>query len=168
MITQLIVSVVGPEQMGFIKQVTLKTKELGGKWLANKITHLDGQIAGLLKLEIETSQLDAFRAMMQDFEGINVSYHEPAGIEQGKQPLVKLTLEGEDRSGLTSEITHLLYDLDVGIEHYESQRYPVIGLNTGVFEANLSLRLPETLSVNGLKSELEQLNDQLRVFVDDK
>lgn len=167
MTTQLIVSIVGPDKSGLIKQLTHKTADLGGTWVANKVTHLDGQVAGLLKLKIDEQKLDDFKSMMADIEGISVGYHEVSEAEPIKKTLVKLTIESEDRSGLTSEITHLLYDLDVVIDHFESQRYPIIGLNNGVFEAHLTLELPEALDVESLKTEVEKLSDQLRVFVDD-
>jgi len=165
MATQLIVSVVGPEQDGFINKLTLKTRELGGRWLANKLTHLDGQMAGLLKLEIAEENVEPFKAMMLTFDGIVASYHEVLESSNESKKLVKLTLEGEDRTGLTSDITHLLYDQDVSVEHFESQRYPVTGLGTGVFEANLNLKLPSTLSVESLKADLEALSDRMRVFL---
>jgi glycine cleavage system regulatory protein len=163
--TLIIVSVVGKDQEGFINKLTLKTKELSGRWLANKIAHLDGQIAGLLKMEIDTDKLDAFKSMMSEFKDINVDYHDVSDQPDQQKKVVSLTLEGEDRSGLTSDITHLLYDQDVQVTHFESQRYPVTGLGTGVFEAHLSVHLPTTVSLDQLKQDLESLSDRMRVFV---
>lgn len=162
--TQIILSVTGKDQEGFINKLTVKTKALSGKWLSNKLTHLDGFVAGLLKMEIDTDKLDEFKTMMAEFEGITTSYFDvPTDIESHSKTL-KLTLEGEDRSGLTSDITHLLYDQDIKVEHFESQRYPVTGLGTGVFEAQLDIKLPESVSVDALKTDLEALSDRMRVF----
>ena len=162
--TQIVISVVGKDQESFINKLTVKTKALGGKWIANKLAHMDGQVAGLLKMEIDEDKLAAFKAMMSDFSGISVGYHDALDTTNDVPKSVKLTLEGEDRSGLTSDITHLLFEQDVKVEHFESQRYPVTGLGTGVFEAHLDLKLPETLSVENLKVELEGLSDRMRVF----
>ena len=162
--TQIIVSVVGKDQGGFINTLTVKTKELGGRWLANKVAHLDGQVAGLLKMEIDEQKLPEFKAMMAEFTNVIADYHE--AIEEASSPTksVQLTIEGEDRSGLTSDITRLLYDEDVKVEHFESQRYPVIGLGTGVFEAHLDVRLPATVSLESLRAKLETLGG-VRVFL---
>lgn len=162
--TQIVISIAGQDQEGFINKLTVKTKALGGKWVANKLAHMDGQIAGLLKMEIESDKLDAFKSMMAEFKDLSVNYHEAANSAENPAKSVKLTLEGEDRSGLTSDITHLLYEQDVLVEHFESQRYPVTGLGTGVFEAHLDLKLPQTLSIDSLKVELEGLGDRMRVF----
>ncbi len=162
--TEIIVSVVGKDQGGFINNLTVKTKELGGRWLANKVAHLDGQIAGLLKMEIDDQQLPAFKAMMAEFSNIITDYHEVSATDNAPSKTVHLTIEGEDRSGLTSDITRLLYDEDVKVEHFESQRYPVIGLGTGVFEAHLDVRLPETVSLESLRTKLETLGG-VRVFL---
>lgn len=162
--TQIVISIAGQDQEGFINKLTVKTKALGGKWVANKLAHMDGQIAGLLKMEIESDKLDAFKSMMAEFKDLSVSYHAAVSAEDSAAKSIKLTLEGEDRSGLTSDITHLLYEQDVLVEHFESQRYPVTGLGTGVFEAHLDLKLPHTLTVDNLKVELEGLNDRMRVY----
>jgi glycine cleavage system regulatory protein len=162
--TQIVISVVGKDQESFINKLTVKTKALGGKWIANKLAHMDGQVAGLLKMEIDEDKLSDFKTMMSDFSDINVDYHDALDSANEVPKSVKLTLEGEDRSGLTSDITHLLFEQDVKVEHFESQRYPVTGLGTGVFEAHLDLKLPETLSVENLKAELEGLSDRMRVF----
>ena len=96
--TQIIVSVVGKDQGGFINTLTVKTKELGGRWLANKVAHLDGQVAGLLKMEIDEQKLPEFKAMMAEFTNVIADYHE--AIEEASSPTksVQLTIEGEDRS----------------------------------------------------------------------
>jgi glycine cleavage system regulatory protein len=166
MTVQLIVSIVGSDKMGLMKQLTTQTAELGGSWITNKVTHLDGKVAGLLKLEIDSEKLPAFKEMMSRFTELTVDYHDAIDSASVKKKLVRLVIEAEDRSGLTSEITHLLYDLDVAIDHLDTHRYPVIGLNTGVFEAHLTLELPEGLGVEGLKNEIEKLGTQTRVFID--
>jgi len=165
MTTQLIVSVLGPEQEGFIHQLTLKTRALGGRWLANKLTHLDGQMAALLKVEIALDQIEPFKAMVLEQDGYIATFHDVHDNAATVSALVKLTIEGEDRTGLTSDITNLLFQQQIQVDHFESQRYPVIGLPTGVFEANLTLKLPEHLSIDALKAELETLSGRLRVFV---
>ena len=163
--TEIIISIVGTDQDGFINDLTLKTKALGGRWLANKIAHLDGQIAGLLKMEIDTEQLDAFKAMVAEYSHINADFHDVLLYQQHPKQSVQLTVEGEDRGGLTSDITRLLFDKGIKVEHFESQRFPVIGLGTGVFEAHLDLSLPSSTSVETLKENLESLGGGLRVFV---
>ncbi|TXR53479.1 glycine cleavage system protein R [Reinekea thalattae] len=164
--TQLIVSIQGPDRIGLFKQLTEDTAKLGGVWLANKMIHLEGQMSGLLKLDIEEEQLPAFEELMAEFYDYSVSYHPVSGDKLNIRQMARITVEGEDRQGLTSEITHLLYEQDVFIDHFESRRYPVIGLSTGVFEAKLTLSLPEGLSADELKVSLEQLDKQLRVFMD--
>ncbi|WP_196157918.1 glycine cleavage system protein R [Reinekea sp. G2M2-21] len=162
----LIISVAGKDQDGFINTLTVKTKALGGKWLANKLAHLDGHIAGLLKMEIDAEQIDAFKTMMTEFDHIEATYYDSTDMDYRHETnSVQLTIEGEDRSGLTSDITRLLFDQDVKVEHFESQRYPVIGLGTGVFEAHLEVRLPASVTVDTLKDSLETLGGGLRVFL---
>lgn len=159
----LLVSVVGQEKQDFINKLTLNTRKLGGKWLVNRLGHLDGQIAGLFKLEIDEQQVAAFKQMMASFTSIQTFYHEVGLTEDHHINEVQLKLEAEDRSGLTTEITQLLLQQDVEVHSFQSQRYPVIELGTSVFEAHLDVSLPESLNVEQLKTELESIGENLRV-----
>ncbi len=161
----IIVSITGTDQDGFFNDLTVKTRALGGKWLANKFAHLDGQFAALLKLEIEQDKLDDFKEVLNTYENIQVSYKDTTDASEAQGKPVKLTLEGEDRSGLTSDVTHLLTEQDVKVEHFESRRYPITELGTDVFEAHLDLLLPASLSIESLKKHLEGLAGRMRVFV---
>lgn len=163
--TQLIIAIYGKDHDGLINQLTLKTKALGGKWLANKLTHLDGFIAGLFKMEIDSDDVDAFKSMTAEFTDVKFSLFEQSEQPSDLRKSFRLTIEGEDRSGLTSDITQLLYDQDVHVVHFQSQRFPVVGLGTGVFEAEIDIELPDSLHFNSLKSQLESLGGQLRVFL---
>lgn len=162
--TQLLISITGADHDGFFNQLTQKTKTLGGKWLANKFAHLDGQLAALLKLEIDEDKLPEFKSMMATFTAVEARYTAPRNSKTTGQA-VTFTLEGEDRSGLTSDITHLLDENDVKVEHFESRRYPITELGTDVFEAQLDLFLPASISAEHLKSHLENLSGRMRVFI---
>lgn len=163
MTVQIVVSISGLDRPGLFNELTVKTKALSGKWLSNKITHLDGYFAGLLKLQIDPDNLDDFKSMVSDFSDITVEYHEASENSPEPSTPIKLVIEGQDRSGLTSDITHLFNNLDVQVTHYESQRYPVTGLGTDVFEAKVDLQLPASLSIEQLKSDLEALDEKIRV-----
>ena len=163
--TQLLISITGPQTDGFFNELTVATKALGGKWLANKFAYLDGRMAALLKLEIDRSQVSQFEQVLANFTDMTVSYEAAQDIDSDSVQSVQFTLEGEDRSGLTSDITHLLDTSHVQVKQFESRRYPITELGTEVFEANLELLLPPSVSVASLQSQLEQLSDRMRVFV---
>lgn len=154
----------GEDSDGLINQMTLKTKALGGVWLASKLTHLDGYIAGLLKVEIDDARMSEFKAMTQEFAEIQFSIYDATEHADEPRPSIRLIIEGEDRSGLNSEITQLLYDQDVRVIHFQSHRFPVVGLGTGVFEAKLEVELPPSMTTSSLKTLIESLDEQLRVF----
>lgn len=158
------VSLVGKNAEGFFNALTDKTKLLGGTWRANKLAQLDNYVTGLLKLEIDENALENFKQMTEDFEDITFGFHEELSEETQACLSVHLTIECEDRQGLTSDITKLLLDKKVLVDHFESQRYPVEGLEMEVFEAQLEVKLPTILTVEQLVSDLKELNDRMQVF----
>ena len=158
------VSLVGKNSEGFFNALTDQTKSMGGTWRANKLAQLDGYVTGLLKLEIDEAEFENFKRMTQDFNGITFGFHEELSEEIPACLAVHLTIECEDRQGLTSDITKLLLDKNVLVDHFESQRYPVEGLEMEAFEAQLEVKLPTTLTIEQLVSELKELNDRMQVF----
>lgn len=164
---QVIVSVIGDDKAGFINQLSLDTGKLGGSWLSHKLVHLDGQLAGLFKLDIDDSQMPAFKDLLAGLDGITATISELSSSGYQSMVDVHLNLECDDRKGLTADITQILSGLEILILNFESHRYPVMGLNTGAYAAKLELKIPSSLSTDTLKTQIESLGSSVQVFITD-
>ncbi|WP_158583919.1 glycine cleavage system protein R [Salinibius halmophilus] len=163
MMKQYLVSVMGPDQRNFLHKLSEQTLALNGRWISNKVCHFEGRMAAIFKLEIAEDAVAKFEAVLQRFEHITYDIA-PISPKEDNHPIeVHMHIEGEDRNGLTTEITEKLKDYDVHIGHFESQRLPVVGVSNGVYTAQITAFLPNSIDPEELKSDLEGLHSKFRV-----
>lgn len=160
---QYLVSVMGPDQRNFLHKLSEQTLALNGRWISNKVCHFEGRMAAIFKLEIDPAKLPNFEQALARFDHLVVDIS-PIAEKADNHPIeVSMHIEGEDRNGLTTEITQLLKDQDVHIGHFESQRLPVMGISGGVYTAQVTAFLPNSIDPEVLKADLEALHSKFRV-----
>ncbi|RCU52838.1 MULTISPECIES: glycine cleavage system protein R [Corallincola] len=156
MSVQFMVSIVGPEHQGMLKLMAEKTHSLGGRWLDSKTNHLGGQFAGLIKIDIPAENETQMKGEFAALEGFNVLFSPIKDAEVGAT--VNVSYDSSDRPGLVSEITHLLTEEGVKVEHMESHRVGVVELGSNIFTAQMKLRLPQDVEPNTIAAKLESLD----------
>ncbi|GAA5218003.1 glycine cleavage system protein R [Corallincola platygyrae] len=156
MSAQFMVSIMGPERFGLLKQLAEKTHALGGRWLDSKTNHLGGQFSGLLKVEVPIENAPALKAELSELEGYLVNINEVANTDAGAT--LNVSYDANDRPGLVSDITHVLTDQGVQVEHMECHRVGVAELGTNIFTAQMKLRLPNDMEPAMVTAELESLD----------
>ena len=84
------------------------------------------------------------------------------------KPTHSLSLEilGQDRPGIIFDITQKLATLNVNIEELESEVRPASMSGGSLFNAKLTLGLPEGLSSEEVQDLLESMSDQFMVDID--
>ena len=161
------VTVTGEGDLEILNKLAEETCSYGAKWLTSKVSRIGEQIAALILIDIDSEQLgcleDDFRVK---FPTLNFSYSEPKVEAAIFSAPVHLTLDCEDRSGLTREINDLLTGLEVEVEHIHTLRAPVVSLGRSVYEAQMTLRLPSDVTKANLIHKLEQIDDKIRVSCD--
>jgi len=168
MSTQFMVTVTGADRSGLVRQLAEKTHLRGGKWLDSKIVHLEGLFAGIIKIDIPDNAAQTLKKELQALEGLELSFAEPSVTEKVPSSIVNLNVKATDRPGIISDITHLLMDNSVSVEHMECHRFDVSGISNTVFSANLVLAVPLDMDSKSLVEELEALGDGMRVELEPK
>ncbi|MCG8448861.1 MAG: ACT domain-containing protein, partial [Pirellulales bacterium] len=82
-----------------------------------------------------------------------------------ESPVVQLSLVGQDRPGIVREISRLLAAHGVNVEELntECKRAPNSGQE--LFQAHAQLRLPTGVSVDTLRTALEQVASDMMVDI---
>jgi len=168
MSTQFMVTVTGADRSGLVRQLAEKTHLRGGKWLDSKIVHLEGLFAGIIKIDIPDSAAQALKSELQALEGLQIVFAEPEMMEKVPLSTLILNIKATDRPGIISDITHLLMDNSVTVEHMECHRFDVSGISNTVFSANLVLSVPLDTDSKSLVEALEALGDGMRVELEAK
>ncbi|KUI99391.1 glycine cleavage system protein R [Vibrio sp. MEBiC08052] len=164
-----IVSFIGDAAPADIHHLAAITHENGGQWITSKINYLENRVAALIKIsapeETEMYIKDAF--LSQPNLSTMITDCEPHDTEQKKE--YNLRIDANDRAGIVNEITHLLDSQRIRVLDMNCQRIFISdshGVNSSLFTAHISLRLPETLLIDDIISELESLSEDTQVMID--
>ncbi|MFK3973181.1 glycine cleavage system protein R [Pseudomonas sp. NPDC087358] len=161
----LIVTVFAPDQPGHVERIASCIADHGGNWLESRMTHMAGQFAGIIRVDVpDQAQTELRQALggLSDY-GIRVQFAE-IGVEipASRKP-ISMELVGNDRPGIVRDVTRLLTGQGVNVEQLVTNVEPAPMSSETLFRANAVLGLPPTLSLEALQESLETLADELMV-----
>lgn len=168
MLSNLVMTVIGPDRPGLVELVTAQVVEHGGNWLESRMCRLGGQFAGIVRVEVPSenseSLLKKLEALAKD--GLQIS----ATAEAARAPVARgtvatLELVGQDRPGILHQISRVLAQHRVNVEELSSDRVNAPMDGSMLFQARVAVSLPAGVSIAQLRSELEKIASDLMVDV---
>jgi glycine cleavage system regulatory protein len=166
--TSLVLTILGQDRPGLVDSLAQVVAEHGGNWVESRMAHLAGQFAGILRVEVDAPEAEALTAALKGLANVGLeSVVLPDRATQGdeRQPLVSLSLVGQDRPGIIREISHVLAAQGVNVEelHTECANAPTTGQS--LFRAHAKLRLPPHATALSLREALEKVAEDLMVDI---
>jgi glycine cleavage system regulatory protein len=161
MLEQFLVTITGPYRPGIMNQLAALTHQHQGKWLSNKMANLEGQFAAIIKVELPQASTSALQAALAALPELQLTVHEHSPIPTQTTQSIELKIDARDQPGLINEITKVISDQDISVDHMASRRLSVPGTGDTVFTAEFSLTTPAELSPATLVAELEALYPHL-------
>jgi len=163
----LVMTLLGPDRPGLVEAVAECVRRHDGNWLESRLARLSGHFAGILQLQLPAEQEDAFRDALRDLEKkerlqclISVS---EAPVASGR--LVTLNCIGQDRPGIVYAVSDVLAGFGVNVESFDSACVSAPMSGETLFEATLTVRLPEELDLDALEKRLSDIGDELMLDV---
>ncbi len=164
----LIVTLTGPDRVGFVEGVTKLILEHGGNVEKSRMARLGGEFAVLMLVSVEE---DAFASMSESVtklrdEGYQVATRETSvGGESKYAGWIPYTIEvnGADHEGIIHTITRYLADQGINIETLNTGMVPAPMSGMPLFTMHALVLAPAALSLTELRSSLGALGDQLSV-----
>ncbi len=163
----LVVTLVGPDRPGLVGAVSDVVKHHGGNWLESRMSHLAGQFAGIVLVDVAEADSAALVAGLHALKdkGLKVvaeldasPLHAPTG-----GTLWELSVVGNDRPGIVREVSQVLAAHDVNVEEFSTECTDAPQGGGQIFRATARLRLPDGLSTGELQHELEELAADLMI-----
>lgn len=171
--TALVVTVMGPDRPGIVSLLADRAHRFGASWAASRLANLAGEFAGMVHFEVPRENADALANALRGLESsglrLVVAKSEGSGAPAGLRG-IDLELVGEDRLGIVSNLTRILAEHGISIEHIHTE---IVGGKTSgkqTFKVAAHLLAPRALASDDLRSKLEVLANEmmLDIALDDR
>jgi glycine cleavage system regulatory protein len=166
----LVLTVVCDDRPGIVARLSHKVEQHGGNWTDSSMLSLAGKFAGILLASVPAGQVEALVADLQALkaEGIQVDVHRSSGAAAppaGEARHVVLELVGQDRPGIVRDITAILSRHGVNVLELDSSCESASMSGEMMFRARARLLIPNMLSRDVLRADLERLANELMVDI---
>lgn len=163
----LVLTVIAADKPGLVETLAQTIRAHGGNWLESRMARMAGQFAGILRVDIAESTVDALRHDLQalNSQGISVQLAVSAAAQEQEPEHLQLELLGNDRPGLILEVSQILARHGVNVEALETERSPAPMSADLLFRAEALLAVGPKTNLDQLRSDLENLADDLMVDI---
>jgi len=168
--TYFILSAIGKDRPGIVADVSEVIYECGGNIEDSSMSLLRNHFALLLLFSIEREEarhkLSSRLNRLESEKNLTVFYS-PITFEEA-QPKVKeqtdpfkITTSGVDHAGIVFKVCRLLADRRINIVDMETHRVFSAESGTPLFEMDIDIDVPRSVSEEGLREDLHRLANEL-------
>jgi len=166
--THLVFTVIAKDRPGLVERMAETIAGLGGNWIESSMARLGGEFAGIVRVAIasETSKELVIQLQALAADGIDITLRsDKDGEEAPKGASARLDLVSQDHPGILRDITHVLSEKGVSIEHLETEVTAGSMQGEAMFKAIADLRLPVGLDPADLSEALQETAGDLMADV---
>jgi len=167
-LTDIVVTLIGPDRPGLVEAVAATVAEHGGNWLEGRMAQLAGKFAGILRVEVPAERAAELTSALGALEknGLRL-IAEIAGPAPAAGPSSTMDVEllGLDRPGLVREVSSVLAARRVNVEALTTDVYSAPMTADSMFRARARVRVPAGVDAAELRQSLERLAGDLMVDI---
>lgn len=166
----LLLSFVGTDRAGLTKDISNVIADCSGNWMESRLVELSGKFAGILLIQLPTSNIDRLKNNLNDLPDSDLTWViENIDNDQCAAPprrLLTLELIGNDRAGIVRDVTECLAKLNLNVEEMSSEFSDAPMSSEKLFKANIrvSTELDGTSS-DDIQDALESLANELMIEI---
>jgi glycine cleavage system regulatory protein len=166
MLATLVMTVIGPDRPGLVQLVAARVADHSGNWLESRMSHLGGQFAGILRVEVAAERQEELLRALQGLEadGLRVIVHaEHGATPKAAGAAATIELVGQDRPGILRSVSGVFAAHGVNVEELVSERVSAPMGGGTLFQAHATVLVPEETSIGALRADLEKIASDLMV-----
>lgn len=165
----IVLTIMADDRPGIVEKIAAVVSANGGNWLESSMSRLAGKFTGILLVEApagnKQSLIDAMQALSA--EGISIRAASGSHISETQGQEMLLTVVGNDRPGIVSEISATLARANINVEELTTSCESAPMSAAPLFRARARIMLPGNLARRDLLASLEALSDDLIAELDD-
>ncbi|HWT81007.1 MAG TPA: ACT domain-containing protein [Candidatus Methylomirabilis sp.] len=165
-----VLTLTGPDRIGFVENVTGLLLERGGNVETSRMARLGGEFAILMLVSMPAEQ---FSSLENDLEILAGSGHKVtttpaeqtyAEAYPGWLPY-RIEVQGADHEGIIHEIAHYLSEQGISIEAADSESTPAPTSGVPLFAMMARVIVPPNLSRRAWEAGLEEIGDRMNLDI---
>ena len=169
MSTSIVLTVVADDQPGIVEDLSDALATHGGNWTESSMMTLAGKFAGILLAELPEDRAESFLRVLDSLEagGMQIIAQRsdlpvrPEGVRE-----YSIELVGQDHPGIVHDITQVLAGHDVNVLELETSVQGASMSGERLFSAHARIAVPESVSLDQLRHEMEDLANELMVDIE--
>ena len=170
--TFFILSAVGKDRPGIVSDVSEVIYECGGNIEDSSMNLLRNHFALLLLFSTEREEVNqklSSALKRLEWEKKLTVFYSPISFEEAYPKLkeetdrFKITTSGVDHAGIVFKVCRLLADRGINIIDERTQRVLSAESGTPLFEMDIEIDVPQSISEQGLREHLHHLADDLMI-----
>jgi len=166
--TFIVLTVVADDQPGIVEDLSDALATHGGNWTESSMMTLGGKFAGILLAEVPEDRASSFLSVLDSLEagGMQIVAQradKPARPANAREFSIELV--GQDHPGIVHEITEVLARLGINVQELETTVQSASMSGESLFIAHARILVPEDVSPESLRDEMEELANELMVDI---
>lgn len=166
--TSLVLTIIAPDKPGLVELLSQTIASHQGNWQESSMSRLAGKFAGILIVTIPEDQTESLISALSllEAQGLNIIAERTQEPEQEKSyNSITVELIGHDKPGIVKEISQALANHKVNIERLSTELVSASMSADELFKAEAHLLVPETIELDDLQQNLEDIASDLMVDI---
>lgn len=166
MSTSIVLTVISDDRTGIVESLSKTLADHQGNWIESSMLSLAGKFAGILRASVPDTNAPALISELQALQSTGlqivaqISLPVPTPAESRE---FTLELVGQDRPGIVRDISRVLSRYQVNVEELDTECQNASMSGEELFLATARIRVPESVSLQALQRDLEELANELMV-----
>lgn len=161
---ELVLTVMANDRPGIAEQIARVIETQDGNWLESRLATMAGKFAGIIRIEVPEAKYRDVQQALQSLrdDGLIVSTELGSESEEAASTH-KISVVGNDRSGIVREVTQVLAKQAVNVIDLVTEMEPASMSGGDLFRANIHFALKGDQDLDDVIQALENLSPDLMV-----
>ena len=167
----LVITLVGPDEVGIVDKVTKSVMEHDGNVEESRMARLGGEFVLLMLISIPEQQTEKVNAALSNFNSKNFQLFiketspEKSVKYDGWLPY-SVTVSGADHEGIVNSITHHFSTKGINIESLDTSTDAAPMSGTLLFTMSAIIIVPPEVTYQSWRAPLDEVGDEMNVSVE--
>lgn len=161
----MVLSIIGKDKSGLVEQLAKAVTQAEGNWLESSFCQLGGHFAGFVEIMLPKDNHNALIQHCHSLSNLQITLVPASANKLASKKITRLSVTGNDRLGIVSDIASALKSFDINIESLSTLCESAPNWGSPLFTATIKISADESFNTDSIIETLEEIADDLVVDV---